>query len=113
MEQKYIDAMFYNLKELRGAVNRIENDRQYDTVELNKKLDNLDKKLDLVLQRTNMLEKPSVFSPERLYREHENGVSYQMLANKSGLSVSQVRTRISNYKKKVAEDELLEGFEYE
>lgn len=112
MEQKDRDSLFYNLKELRGTVKRIETSIQYDAIEMNKKLKSIEDKLDFVIQRTDMLEKPSVYNPERLYTEHQNGVSYKELANRSGLSFSQVRTRVAKYKKKV-ERELLGGLDYE
>ena len=113
MEQKDRDALFYNLKNIGQTVKRLETDRQYDAVEINKKLENIDKKLDVLMQRTDLLDKPTLYTPERLYIEHQNGASYRDLVNKSALSLSQVRTRINNYKKQITEQDILEGFDYE
>lgn len=104
MDKNDRDALFYNLKNIGQTVKNISTGIQYDAVEINKKLDEVNNKLDIVIQNTNLLDVSAVYTAERLYLEHEKGASYRDLANRSGLSLSQVRTRINNHKKKLLEE---------
>jgi hypothetical protein len=112
MDKHDRDSLFYSIKEIRQTLRNMETGRQYGAVEVNKKLERIEKKLDLCLQRTDMLDIKAVYTAERLYLEHEGGASYQDLANKSGLTFAQVRNKVAKYKRQLTE-QIIGGIDYE